>query len=146
MGHNCLRTGLARKSRCSLFAVLIVMLLIFCFGIMAGCGCRHTRYSGVVLDADTKLPIGGAEVDGQYEINKRFAPTLDGLFEREVKHIKTVTDTEGKFVIELPGFNHILYFDAKGHRSAVFNMDKQREGMVVRLKEGHGQEAVTPYP
>ena len=85
---------------CSIFVSLFLSLSL-------GCSSPRT-YAGVVVDARTNAPLARATVSGACYEPGAFRPTPDGLRERAFKCVRTVTDSRGRFGIELRGKGRTL--------------------------------------
>jgi hypothetical protein len=110
--------------------------------ILLSAGCHSaTLYHGLVMDQETGNPVSGIEVRGHYLVNAKFSPSLDGVFTRNSKAVRVVTDKNGRFAITLGGYSrslavfHAAYATAK---LALDTADPDQEIVLTLYKANEG--------
>ena len=98
------------------------------------CG-RSKTYRGVVVDATSGDPIGGAKVSGCYFYRDRFAPSWDGLFDIDNAWVTVWTEKDGRFEIRLEGFNHLIRVTRVGYTAKKVRLWElpYREELIVEM-------------
>lgn len=112
-------------------AAIIGLLALF----YAAKGCpRAATYHGFVVDSDTGIPIYGIEVTGHYLYNTKFSPSMDGLFKRRSGAVSVTTDKDGRFNINMRGFNRWIAVYHAIYDTVEVSVDKWQPNKEIYLR------------
>ena len=119
------------------YVVLGLPALLIPVILLCGCrGClRATRqYNGVVLDAETHLPLPGVEVRCGHVHYGKFAPSMDGLFLRRSAHWTVTTDGDGRFGVAMSGFDRqiqVIHYPHRRWRADVTDWPRGKDVVIM---------------